>query len=280
MKKKLSLLLLAIFIIPVFAIFGCDEISSYSIIVKSSSTSLGIVSLSDGTFEEGETVTLTATRRTGERQNGYFICWLHQNSTQLEHGEVYNIENSTSEDDIITTSKITFTANKDTQGTYTAVFGGLEGSVNNMMYAKLDSFRLAKKSTYNSKPAGETEDSDSFEVLATTNLSIQQGTTSATLIEAYSETEKAIKNNLIYDIQNVTKVLHLASNQHVLFQINGHNLRVDIAYHSNTTLTQTNNYSYQVSYAENTYAVSFHFNATFGETAEDYVAIFTFKNLT
>ena len=34
MKKKLSILLLAIFLIPVFAIFGCGSTDSYKITVR------------------------------------------------------------------------------------------------------------------------------------------------------------------------------------------------------------------------------------------------------
>jgi len=279
MKKKLSLLLLVMFIIPVFAIFGCDEVSYFSVAVKSSSSTLGTVVDINGTYEEGTTITLKATRKTGEQQNGYFICWLHENSTVVTHGETYEITPTKDENDVVVSSTLKFDLNQNTQGTYTAVFGGLDGSINNMMYAKLESFRLAKQSSFILNTNGLTEDSDSIEVLPSVTFSVQHGPTSSNLQQAHSETDRALKDNLIYNAENVSNVVYLATNQHLLFKVGSLNLRAELKYRSSTPSTIVNNYEYIIDYGDDVYTVMFGFNTTLSDTAEDYVAVLTFRHL-
>ena len=136
MKKKLSLLLLAVFvIIPVFALFGCDEVSSYKIQVRSSSYGHGTVS-GEGTYDENTTVTLKATVT---NQNSSFIAWLNPNGCIIKDDPNFQIANNQNNGRVVG-STLTFTSNETTRGIYTAVFSE---SAQTMQYVKVDSFYVA-----------------------------------------------------------------------------------------------------------------------------------------
>ena len=132
MRKKISIALLSILIVPLIALFGCGEVLSYPVYVFSSSTIYGSVS-GNGTYNEGETITLTATAKQGSS----FVAWIHQNSTLVQNDQNYNIENQTNSNQKVVKSTLTFTVSEKTQGKYTAVFDD-----NKMMYTKFDSWRI------------------------------------------------------------------------------------------------------------------------------------------
>ncbi len=109
MKKKLSFLLLSVFLLPLFALFGCDEKQSFSVSWSSSATEYGLVAgngaVGSATYEEGSTVTLTARAKNGSQ----VIAWVRQNTELLANGDVYKINNTLSEDERVLTSVLTFT---------------------------------------------------------------------------------------------------------------------------------------------------------------------------
>ena len=109
MKRKISYFLLAILLLPVFALFGCDEPASYSFSVVPSWASSGSVEGS-GSFTEDDIVTLTATANS----KSSFVAWVYQNTTLLVDGDTYSIKNTKNSDNKITQSTLTFSSKKET----------------------------------------------------------------------------------------------------------------------------------------------------------------------
>lgn len=138
MKKKLSILLLSVLVLPLCLLFGCDEKQSFSVNWTSSATMYGDVSgngaVGSSVYEEGSTVTLTARAKNGSS----VVAWVRQNTQLLSNGDVYKIENTTSEDEKVVTSTLTFSMSAATQGKYTAVFDDPQ-----QMYVKLEGVMIS-----------------------------------------------------------------------------------------------------------------------------------------
>lgn len=275
MKKKLSILILSIFVLPIFALFGCNDVQSFGITVFSSSEALGAVS-GYGTFEEDSTVTLYATPKT----NGKFVAWIYQGSTLLSDGDIYKIESTEAK------STLSFNANAVTQGSYTAVFENKSSSQNNMMYIKLDSYRIASAESYQQLPAGIPEN-DSLETLITTNLTISHGKTSNNLNNVLTLENTELKDNMIYKPEDINQVLNLDAYgaRHLCVQLNGKfvgnlntttkELRANIDYKESTT-SQNQGYLAEVSYnTKGTYEIKFKFE----QENQTYYLLLTYKNL-
>ena len=254
MKKKLPLLLLIIFVIPIFALFGCKDVSSYGVVVYSSAGMYGAVT-GNGTYKEGSTVTLTATTKQGSS----FICWVYQNSTQLENGSVYKIDNTTNSAEKIEKSTLTFTASSTTQGAYTAVF-----SDNKMMYAKLSSLRITS-----TPDADGEEDNLEKDPIMTATISILQGNSSTNLSSVYQIENAEIKDNVNIVPENITEVLKLETNQTKHIRANAQfvynertisiTFRADINFQTSTDWISGNNYKYKIQYADGNYKIIFQF---------------------
>ena len=80
MKKRLSILLMAVFIVPIFALFGCDEVNYFKIESYTSSDSFWKVS-GRGEYAENTIVTLYANAKSNSNVTGRFVCWLFKKST-------------------------------------------------------------------------------------------------------------------------------------------------------------------------------------------------------
>ena len=265
MNKKFSILLLAVFILPLIALFGCGNVSFYAITIFSSSGTYGSVS-GNGTYEEGSVVTLTATAKQGSQVVG----WIFQGATQLQNDGTYKIEDIKNEDERVTKSTLSFTSNANTQGSYTAVF-----EESKMMYVKLKSFYLSIFADANGN--GSLESSQS---LLTSNIEISQGAVDMTSIYANEGTE--FFNNVSIVPENITGVLKLSTSfsqhVHVALQIaNGEtispvNCRADIKFQENTSSTENN---YNVAYSNGTYKITFTFNLN----QQDYYLTLNYQNL-
>ncbi|MBP3431433.1 MAG: hypothetical protein J6K39_01075 [Clostridia bacterium] len=249
MKKKFSLLLLSVLLVPLFALFGCEDVVSYPVTIASSSISHGSVQ-GNGTYAEGSTVTLTANAK-----SGHFIAWVHQNATEVEANNTYTIVNTTGSDEKVTKSVLTFTMSAETQGLYTAVFS--EGKV---WYVKYDGMYLT------TNPDSEPVEENNQETLMTANLSISQGSTNMPVV--YTVENMDIKQNVLIAPEKMLSVLKLQTTQHIHanthFLINDQsitiNFRADISFQTSTDFVSGNNYSYKVDYADGTYKVIFKFN--------------------
>lgn len=278
MKKRLSLLLLSIFVLPVFALFGCDEVASFGVTVYSSSETLGAVS-GYGTFDEGTSVTLTAT----PKSDGRFVAWVYQSEIQLSDGETYKIETTDAK------STLTFTMTATTSGSYTAVFENkTQTQSSNMMYIKLSSYRFVTAESYEQTPEGLTSGSENLETAITTHMIVSHGKTSNSLIEVLNLENTELKDNLIYTPEAVNQVLNLDaySARHLCVQIVGRignssnattkELRANIEFKENTQ-TQNQGYVSNVTYSSNgTYQITF----AFAQEGKTYYLILTYENLT
>lgn len=100
MKKKIAIFILSLlFCIPIFS--GCNEtIYDHQIFVTSSDIRLGSVN-GDGIYKTNQIVKLTATQKSDENK---FVCWIKDNEV-VSNEFTYE-----------------FTATKQTEGKYTAVF--------------------------------------------------------------------------------------------------------------------------------------------------------------
>ena len=277
MKKKLSILLLSVFIVPLIALFGCGEVSSYSVSVTSSSTIYGNTfvngsSSGQGTYNEGQSVSLTANALNGSS----FICWVYQNSTEITNKSPYSISNTTDNSGKITSSVLTFNMSANTQGSYTAIFD--DGK---MMYTKFQSLRI----TSTPDVAGE-EDDLSKDPIMSANITISQGQSSAMLATVYSGEGLEIKDNVLIHPEDVTQILNLsvsvnrvitATTQMILGDRSiSINFRAEVGFQQNKSWTDANNYRYKVDYADNTYTLTFAFQ-TDAETT--YYLILEYANL-
>ena len=281
MKKKLSLLLIVIFALPIFALFGCEDVAYFSVETFTSSDSFGTVS-GRGTFADGTSITLTATPKNNNSVSGQFVGWVYQNSKLISNDETYTIAEADEK------STLTFSISATTQGSYTAVFENKNQTQNtNMMYVKLDSYRLASAESFEQNQAGLSEDSDNIAVVSTTNLSISHGQSSNSLTTILTEENKQLKNNLIYKVEENNQVLKLnaQTSQQLLLTLNGRigtsiyskDLRSNISFKQTTQKNQTQNYASQVIYnVEGTYDIVFEFDIN----ESSYVFVLTYKNLT
>lgn len=241
MKKKFSLLLLIIFIFPLVAVLGCNDVSSYQAVVFSSWINSGFVSGS-GTYDQGSTVTLNATAL-----NGYhFICWLYQGSTIIQESDGYVIENTTNEKDEISKSSLTFTMDSAKQGKYVAVF-----SEDKIMYVKFDSFSLKNSNNKN----------------ATVSLTLWQNNDVSNFYDV-SEIELNAENSTV-QAESVKEVLQLSATEtkpitaNLLLQIDeisrNFNLHAGIDFAKNIDTVQLEGYSYSTTYENGTYTIAFDF---------------------
>jgi len=272
MRKKISIALLSILIVPLIALFGCGEVLSYPVYVFSSSTIYGSVS-GNGTYNEGETITLTATAKQGSS----FVAWIHQNSTLVQNDQNYNIENQTNSNQKVVKSTLTFTVSEKTQGKYTAVFDD-----NKMMYTKFDSWRIT------TDPNSETIDFDDPNILPfmTISMELSQGQTSSNLSSIYQVEDKEVKENVLIIPENITEILKMQNeikqSVKAVTQINyndramSFNFRADLGFQENSEEIQNPNYSYQVKYSNGTYRIIFKFKTS---TTNEFYLIINYKNL-
>ena len=277
MKKKLSILFLSMFALPIFAFFGCKDVANFGVTVYSSSEALGTVS-GLGTFAEGSEVKLSAT----PKSNGNFVGWVFQNETLLEDSEVYIIETSEVK------STLTFVANADTQGSYTAIFENKDISqANKMMYIKLDSYRFASDSSLQQEPAGILTDSAHLQPAITTNLVVSHGKSSSTLVDFLAFENITLKDNLLNIVENNNQVLNLDaySARHIRAQLSGtiegglsaitKDFRADLEFKTSKD-TSNQGYMTKISYdADGTYEIRF----SFKHEDETYHLILTYKKL-
>jgi len=237
MNKKLSFLLLAIFIIPLVSLFGCDDVSSYQVLVFSSWTESGSVSGS-GTYKDGATVTLTATGLQGNK----FVAWLYQGTTILVDGDDYTIK-KTDEDSSghAASSTLTFVMNENRQGKYTAVF-----SEEYMLYHKLSYFELIR--------AIPQEESSSSQ---TVSLALSHADSTKNVFKAE---EIEIQESVGQPTENVTEALVLSTktpkqiNVLLGITIDGKtktfDMRANLLYKQELEITDRSNYSYLTTYSE------------------------------
>ena len=248
MKKKLSFLMLAVFILPVLTFFGCGTSETHKISASSSDINFGIVE-GQGTYSEGSEITLTATAFSGSS----FVGWIFEEQTLLDNGETYSISNTT-ESDKTKTSTLTFKCTSATKGNYTAVFEDPE-----MQYAKLSSWYISK--TEDSAPESETSLKP---VLMQASMSISQG--KSVTSEIYSTDAVDIKENVEVEAQtnNVLK-LEYGQNYQVkikpILQIG--TLRASptmiayLSYKKTSEKVEETGYSYKVTYENGVYIVQF-----------------------
>ena len=260
MKKKLSLFVMIVLLIPVFALFGCGEASSYPVFVYTSSDPFGSVN-GNGTYQEGTTVTLTASAK----QDCHFVAWVYQNSMLIEDEEGYKITNTQNSNQKIGKSVLTFTMSDKNQGKYTAVFDKESSLDNKMMYAKLSTYRI----TSTPDKEGEEDDGSKSSIMTANSISIEHGQNSSNLVKVCEAESVDLKENVNVAVEQSNEVLKLSeqTKQHlkvsaVLTYKNkamSLNLRADIGYHETTEVVETEKYSYQVKYADGTYKIIFGF---------------------
>ena len=249
MKKNFAIFLLALIITPIFALFGCDDVSSFPVVVYSSSIVHGSVSGS-GTFKEGQEVTLTATAKRLNGSTSHFICWLYENSTIVNDENIYTIENTLDSDEKPIKSTLTFTMSKETKGNYTAVF-----EEEKMMYAKLSGFVVAKQESI---PEIESidelydcfNDPEQATEICNSSITISQYQDAMTPITALSATDFVLKDYVYNQTDEVVEVFKITP---------------DTLQHLNITLQMTTPDGTPEQGEEQKYKTSSHtFNVTFG----------------
>lgn len=264
MKKKFSVLLLAIVVLPLLALFGCNEVSSYPVYVFSSYLDCGSVA-GAGTYKEGETVTLLANAKDGSN----FICWVFQNSTELSNGEIFNITNETDTAQKIKRSTLSFVMTSDRKGKYTAIFSDTK-----MMYAKLDSMYLTTDLTAEPK-----EDDATKEAILSESLHISQGMTNSNLVTVFENSEVDFKDSTLISFKDINQVLKLSTDVEQLLKVElgTKTLRASLTFQTNKDWVENSNYSYKVSYENGTYKIVFSFDS--GENQTLYLVL-NYHNLT
>ncbi|MBE7075628.1 MAG: immunoglobulin domain-containing protein [Clostridiales bacterium] len=268
MKKKLSLFLLTLFVLPVFAFFGCEDLPSWDITVSSSWVNAGEV-VGQGTYDEGETVTLTATAK----PNNNFIAWVFQDSTLISDNETFKIVNTQNSQQEISKSTLTFTMSKERQGNYTAVFDETY-----MEYAKLTNFYITDNLT--STPE---LDMGTQETTFNSNISIRQGEKTV-----FIQNNLPLKNNVLFAPTEFDQILYLSTEQHIIVSANLQNsyaartidFRTTIDVFSNTAKTEMEGYSYEVTYSEGSYKIVFEFDFNINDSdSKTYYLILNYDNL-
>lgn len=269
MKRKISYFLLAILLLPVFALFGCDEPASYSFSVVPSWASSGSVEGS-GSFTEDDIVTLTATANS----KSSFVAWVYQNTTLLVDGDTYSIKNTKNSDNKITQSTLTFSSKKETSGSYTAVF-----DESKLAYAKLASWKVTDDPT---KPSDE--DNSAKTKIMDVGLNITQGRT--TLVESYNIDPVEVKENVEISTPTVTEVLKLDpdDSQQIVVEANvtynnassTRTFRANLLFHTNEVTGTTKDGEYKISYADGIYTMSFEFKVS---ADKSYFLVLYYKNI-
>ena len=278
MKKKLTLFLMVVLMLPLVALFGCDEVSSFGVTVYTSSSSYGY-STGSGTYNDGSTVTLTATAKTG----GKFVGWIFQNTTFLEDGDTFSIETSEGQ----TRSTLTFVMSANTQGYYTAAFDSNNSSTESRMtYVKLSSYRVATEDAFTANPAGTT-DTETAPDLLSANLSIAQGASSSNLTNVLTLDNATLKDNVIYTAENINQVLYLSSynSRYVRMQFVGRvgtdtfnkDLRAELDFQTNFPETENANYTSSVNYSrtDGIYTITF----SFENNNQTFYVVLNYENL-
>lgn len=266
MKKKLSVLLFAILVLPVFAFLGCGKTETYNVSASSSDAHFGIVE-GAGSYNEESVVTLTASAWTGSS----FVAWVFEEQTELSNGETYSITNTTEQEQIVS-STITFKSSKETAGKYTAVFADPA-----MQYTKLSSWYISKSA--DATPESETSLKP---IIMQSSMSISQGKSITT--EIYNLDAVDIKENVEISAQT-NKILKLSFGEKYQvkakprFQINGMTasptLNAFIEYQTSKEYDEETGDSYKVDYLNGVYRIEF--KITISE--QDYYVNLLYKNL-
>ena len=153
MKKKISILLLVILVLPLFAFLGCGRTTYYKVTLSYSGS--GHIDPPQTSYAAGSSVHFVA--------SGNVVAWVYQNSTLLKDDTTYSIK-TTKSGDVVTKSELSFKATAETKGAYTAVF-----SDEKMPYAKLHSYRITTDIT----KAAE-QDAPSKPVIMTAKFAVSQ----------------------------------------------------------------------------------------------------------
>ena len=277
MRKKFVYFMLAILLLPVFALFGCEKAESFSFQVYSSSTTDGEVFINgtmsgSETAEEGKTVTMTATSKNGE-----FVCWIHQNTVQIADGKTYSITN-TKTGSTVTKSVLKFDSSKETSGNYTAIFKGSK-----MQYVKLASFKVADDKD-------KASDIDSIarpSIMTFEDISIMQGKTIKS--EAYAGENIAVKENIEIQTESVNEVLKLDPEleQEIIihadltynYSTSSRTFRTNLLFNTSSESTGrdgSTTYTISTTYAAGVYKVAFGFAVSQEKT---YYLVLYFKEL-
>ncbi len=274
MKKRLSLLLLIVLVLPIFALIGCGSTTTYAVSLfcyDTYGTAYGY-----GSYEEGKSVTLTA----NAKPNCYFVGWVKENTILLQADEIYSITNTQNSQSKIGSSSLSFTMSAATAGKYTAVFEKDNTSDSIMDYIKLSSLRFVTTKT----AEGEPEESQT--PIMTTTMSILEGS-STSLNKIYEAEELHVMDNAKIDLSSNRNVMRFngRSPQSVsvrTFSIYKENpitlnFYADINFKQSTERTEVaNQYAYEVIFANGTYTVVFSYNLD-AETVMN--LILEYKNL-
>lgn len=268
MKKKLSILLLAIFLIPVFAIFGCGSSDSFKITVGYNTKNGDVIG--SGTYAKDSTVTLVATAFEGQE----FVCWAYQGETRVANSDVYTLKNETNDNQQVTKSTLTFTSTSKTKGFYMAVFSDTK-----MMFAELYSWYVTSDL---SLPENEGSIDTTPVVTMTTYLTYVNTTHS---IDAYSYENNELRDNVSTYVTDCHNLLKLSGDSAKSITVSAtmafneettrnYTFRAEIPFRENSTTTAPNYGT--VSYANNLYKVAFEFETPSHQT---YFLVFTFREL-
>lgn len=265
MKKKLSLLLLSIFMLPLIALFGCDEPVSYNFYAHESSSIFG-TARGGGKVEEGKTVTLTAHANNGS----YFLGWVYQNNLLIDSSdETYTIKNEESGGRPIK-STLTFTSRESTQGSYTAVF-----NENKVMYYRFTGFMISSTALPTPREDdGENAGSGEIEpsILSLTELSVTQNSTtvytSTSGTRGYKDSEKVYipenKNMLLLDYDTSSQIVTTATFENYENLSATFTFRQAINFNRDVAETPEDTYTSQVKFENKTCRIVFKF--TFDST--------------
>lgn len=268
MKKKLSILLLAIFLIPVFAIFGCGSTDSYKISIGFNTKNGDVTGA--GTYAKDSTVTLVATAFEGQE----FVCWAYQGETRISQDAVYSLNNVENENQQITKSTLTFKSTSKTQGLYMAVF-----SDSKMMFTELTSWYVTSDADI---PENQGSIDTTPVVTMTTYLTYVNTTHS---IDAYSAEDQELRDNIAIEVKDCNNLLKLAGDTKKSITVSAtmsfdesttrnYIFRAEIPFQESSESTLENYGS--IRYANNTYKVIFEFKTPSNQT---YFLVFNFTEL-
>lgn len=269
MRKKLSILLLAILIIPAFALLGCGNATKYEITATRSDSTLGTVE-GAGTFVDGSEVSLTATAKS----TSAFVAWVF-NGKILSQDNTYKITD-TKNGEVVLTSTLKFNSNSSTQGNYTAVFKDA-----NTLYTKLEKWMISK-----SQDATPEDDSSAKEVLIEQfRVSVSQGNSYAT--EIYDSQPLDVKENVETQTQtiDVLKFDNNLNNQKIKVDLIFGNIqrtfRAEIAFQNSIDTVEDlqNGYSYKTTYSNGTYKIEITFDRYVEGQVQNLYLTVIYKNL-